>query len=200
LADRKEDAAMTPRLAPYAFALAILVFAGSALTAVPAAAIETLQKADMLKLRLDLAAFAARTRSTSLDAKLTTKQAETLKRLGANFGKTGDAAPLLRGWRAYVTTAKPAETEVNALVQWVLRQSYVQAAADLKAQVDRVKGHNAGKAKPDQPGDTLGKDEERANLDLQNVMQKQQQTLKTVSSVSKQMHDTAMAIIRKIGG
>jgi hypothetical protein len=38
-----------------------------------------------------------------------------------------------------------------------------------------------------------------ANLDLQNALQKQQQTLQTMSNVSKIMHDTAMAVIRKIG-
>lgn len=40
---------------------------------------------------------------------------------------------------------------------------------------------------------------EMANLDLQNALQKQPQTLQTMSNVSKMMHDTAMAVIRKIG-
>jgi hypothetical protein len=38
-----------------------------------------------------------------------------------------------------------------------------------------------------------------ANIDLQNQLQKQQQTLQTMSNVSKMLHDTAMAVIRKIG-
>jgi len=38
------------------------------------------------------------------------------------------------------------------------------------------------------------------NIDLQNALQKQQQTLQTISNVSKLMHDTAMSIIRKMGG
>jgi len=38
------------------------------------------------------------------------------------------------------------------------------------------------------------------NIDLQNALQKQQQTLQTISNVSKLMHDTAMLIIRKMGG
>jgi len=37
------------------------------------------------------------------------------------------------------------------------------------------------------------------NIDLQNVMEKQQQTLQTMSNMSKTLHDTAMAIIRKMG-
>lgn len=46
---------------------------------------------------------------------------------------------------------------------------------------------------------TAGDDAQLANIDLQNMLQKQQQTLQTLSGVSKMMHDTAMAIVRKIG-
>ena len=38
-----------------------------------------------------------------------------------------------------------------------------------------------------------------ANIDLQNMMQRQQQTVQTLSEVSKTMDDTVMAILRKIG-
>ncbi len=46
---------------------------------------------------------------------------------------------------------------------------------------------------------TLVDDAELANIDLQNALQKQQQTLQTMSNVSKALHDTAMSVIRKIG-
>ena len=46
---------------------------------------------------------------------------------------------------------------------------------------------------------SIGDDAQLANIDLQNALQKQQQTLQTMSNVSKMLHDTAMAIIRKIG-
>ena len=46
---------------------------------------------------------------------------------------------------------------------------------------------------------TIGEDAQLANIDLQNQLQKQQQTLQTISNVSKMLHDTAMAVIRKIG-
>jgi hypothetical protein len=46
---------------------------------------------------------------------------------------------------------------------------------------------------------SAGDDGQLANIDLQNALQKQQQTLQTMSNVSKMMHDTAMAVIRKIG-
>ena len=47
---------------------------------------------------------------------------------------------------------------------------------------------------------TAGDDAQLANLDLQNVLQKQQQTLQLMSNISKMLNDTAMSIIRKIGG
>jgi len=46
---------------------------------------------------------------------------------------------------------------------------------------------------------SVGDDTQLATIDLQNMLQKQQQTLQTMSNVSKAAHDTAMSIIRKIG-
>ena len=46
---------------------------------------------------------------------------------------------------------------------------------------------------------SVGDDSQLANIDLQNNLQKQQQILQTISNVSKMLHDTAMAVIRKIG-
>ncbi|HUF89913.1 MAG TPA: hypothetical protein VMR66_08020 [Gemmatimonadota bacterium] len=45
-----------------------------------------------------------------------------------------------------------------------------------------------------------GEDAQLANMDLQDSLQKRQQALQTLSHVSKSLHDTAMAVIRKIGG
>ena len=47
---------------------------------------------------------------------------------------------------------------------------------------------------------TLGDDAQLANVDLQNILQHQQQTLQMMSNISKMLYDTAMSIIRKIGG
>jgi hypothetical protein len=57
----------------------------------------------------------------------------------------------------------------------------------------------AGGATLEEKLSTVGDDAQLANIDLQNVLQRQQQTLQTMSNVSKMMHDTAMAVIRKIG-
>ena len=47
---------------------------------------------------------------------------------------------------------------------------------------------------------SVGDDAQLANVDLQNMLQKQQQTLQMISNIGKMLHDTAMAVIRKIGG
>jgi hypothetical protein len=46
---------------------------------------------------------------------------------------------------------------------------------------------------------SMGDDSQLANIDLQNMLQKQQQTIQMMSNISKVMHDTSMAVIRKIG-
>jgi len=62
------------------------------------------------------------------------------------------------------------------------KESLVQYITDLEEQLSSV-----------------GDDAQLANVDLQNMLQKQQQTLQMMSNISKMLHDTAMAIIRKIG-
>jgi len=45
---------------------------------------------------------------------------------------------------------------------------------------------------------SIGDDAQLANVDLQNALQKQQQTLQMMSNISKILHDTSMAMIRKV--
>src|SRR4030095_7507165 len=45
---------------------------------------------------------------------------------------------------------------------------------------------------------TIGDDAQLANIDLQNILQKQQQALQMLSNISKVTHDTALEIIRNI--
>ncbi len=47
--------------------------------------------------------------------------------------------------------------------------------------------------------ESVGEDGQMANIDLQNMLQKQQQTMQMLSNVSKMLQDTALAAIRKIG-
>ena len=46
----------------------------------------------------------------------------------------------------------------------------------------------------------LGDDAQLANVDLQNILHKQQQTLQMMSNISKMLFDTAQSVIRKVGG
>ena len=46
----------------------------------------------------------------------------------------------------------------------------------------------------------LGDDAQLANVDLQNILEKQQRTISEMSEISKMLRDTAMAVIRKMGG
>lgn len=47
---------------------------------------------------------------------------------------------------------------------------------------------------------TIGEDQQLAQIDLQNTLQYSQQLIQTMSNVSKLMYDAEMAIIRNIGG
>ena len=50
--------------------------------------------------------------------------------------------------------------------------------------------------------ETLGSvddDAQLANIDLQNMLQKQQQVIQMLSNISKVLNDSALVIIRKIG-
>lgn len=152
-------------------------------------------------------------------------------------------------WSRLVSAAGlRSEADVSALVQWVLRQAYLETNKDLKFYADKVRYYNEmkqeirddlGHARSGRPVkgialvpyrpdgaavktepprvlskterdqyiksledklNGIGDDAQLANVDLQNVLQKQQQTLQMMSNVSKMLHDTAMAVIRKIGG
>jgi len=46
---------------------------------------------------------------------------------------------------------------------------------------------------------SMGEDAQLANVDLQNALQKQQQTLQMLSNMSKMLFETAMAVVRKLG-
>lgn len=177
-------------------------------------------------------------------------------------------------------TEPAAPTDVNALIQTVLRESYLETNKDLQFYADKVRHYNdlkksvraylealrdfrcavvsgarergvtlsgggkdgeaaltrlfdehAHSYKSDQVGyelsipdrvppkgvsgldqlathtskweeklNSVGDDAQLANVDLQNILQKQQQTLQMMSNISKMLHDTAMSVIRKLGG
>ena len=78
-------------------------------------------------------------------------------------------------------------------------EAYRQTHSDKPAVTDKA-GLDAYIEGLDQKLSSVGDDAQLANVDLQNILQKQQQTIQLMSNISKMLHDTALAIIRKIGG
>ncbi len=118
------------------------------------------------------------------------------------------------------TDAEPGD--VNSLVQHVIRESYTEATKDLAFFAEKVKTFNdlkesvrekiseARSARPstdlggplqtwEEKLQSVGDDAQLANLDMQNALQRQQQALQMMSNIAKTLHDTATAVIRKIG-
>ena len=157
--------------------------------------------------------------------KLTPEQVEGLKYVGKLIGRGATTENIEKSWSKFVETslvehAKPESpdlpSDISGLVQEVLRESYLETKEDVNYYSEKVKLYNELKEETREMLDnfrakmeeyisrweerleTLGDDAQLANIDLQNALQKQQQTLQTMSNVSKILHDTAMAIIRKI--
>lgn len=99
---------------------------------------------------------------------------------------------ILDAWTAYVTRQAQAKRPLN--VQDTILQVQRQAESQVKARTETQKARLAEKM------NSVGDDAQLTNVELQNVLQKQQQALQMMSNISKMMHDTAMAVIRKIGG
>jgi len=99
---------------------------------------------------------------------------------------------ILGNWKAYVT--KQVQTRQPLDVQATVQQIQGQAEVLVKMRVD------ADRKRLTEKMNSVGDDAQLANVELQNILQKQQQALQMMSNISKMMHDTAMATIRKIGG
>ena len=193
---------------------------------------------------------------------LNPQQREELASMGRGLARNPSYGAVQSQWTQFVSQLSGGAGEpvdINALVQFVLRESYLQTNKDLESYAEKVKYFNEvkkklreelaqarrhaqpsavtrlppGRAAADKPQAAAPtptsrssvphntstaavsdleirnldsrlvaaeKDEQLANLELQKQMNKRQQTLQTLSNVAKQMHDTAMSIIRKIGG
>jgi hypothetical protein len=94
---------------------------------------------------------------------------------------------------------------VAAFQELGVRAGSVPSAADVEALIAAARAvqHDAPRELDDRDLDRVaggGDDEQLANVDLQNMLQKQQQTLQMMSNVSKMLYDTAQSVIRKMGG
>jgi len=94
---------------------------------------------------------------------------------------SGDHGSAEESWKQLIqsmlSTRKLGENDVNALIEHTM--SVIGLEEKLAA---------------------AGNDVQLANIELQNALQKQQQLVQLISNVSKILNDTAMAVIRKIGG
>ncbi len=169
---------------------------------------------------------------------------QTLNEVSSQLSK-GNTADAMATWGEGLKTAlgrDPSNVDVNALIQLVMRESYMENTEDLKFFAEKVKHFNEQKKEirgylqevresrsnlqePDFLHDppfpfpelapspihledlsnlgeklqNVGDDAQLANVDMQNWLQKQQQTLQMMSNISKTMQDTAMAVVRKLG-
>lgn len=106
---------------------------------------------------------------------------ETRRRMSASRGTQPSAVA-----RQKLYALKPASYS-----RLVVRQGRpMSSKADYAAYIKRLEGELA----------SVGDDAQLANIDMQNMLQKQQQTVQMMSNISKMLHDTAMSVIRKMGG
>lgn len=174
--------------------------------------------------------------------------------------RQGNISVALEDWKGFIVVNRQPggqNLDLNALIQWILRESYLATSADLRHTAEKLKYFNdlkkqlrdeirraradlgeerpwprdrrvvvfrqnfTGAADPvereekrwvDKQGlskileeydrllQTVDNDAQLANVDMQSTLQKQQQTLQMMSQISKQLNDTALAVIRNLGG
>lgn len=140
----------------------------------------------------------ARALQTSVDMEIA--KASTAQKLAASL-TTADAQALQAVCRE--TLARPTDGRLrqrfeelvarnrragaDAIVSYCLSPSYQQLRREVQGTTSKLESQNSD-------------DAQLANVDLQNTLQKQQQTLQMMSNISKMLYDTANAVIRKIGG
>lgn len=110
---------------------------------------------------------------------ITPHQNLVIKKIAATFWKHNDRRRLQKHWVSFLRS----ETKQGRLT------SQNQARLLATAMAQRLRSPALRKLN----------NNELATIDLQNALQKQQQTLQTMGNISKMLHDTAMAVIRKTG-
>ena len=168
--------------------------------------------------------------SSEVVSYLNTNQKRTMNAVIKSL-KGNNTSSAIRAWSNLVVSFKNSSIpiDINDLIQYVLRQSYMESNRDLQFYAAKVKHMSEQKQavrdylqslREMQDGissravmddlkntieaaeeklNSIGEDAQLANIDLQNTLQKQQQTIQMLSNISKALHDTAMAVIRKIG-
>jgi hypothetical protein len=131
--------------------------------------------------------------------KLTTKQLAEVEQIGGMIARGEGDAVITGRWASFLETLSHVTfIDINALVQFVLRQAYMESLDDLQYYADKVRYFNVTKANSWDSPATMPEDQQRANVDLQNALQKQQQLLQMWANFNKVLHDTASATIRNL--
>jgi hypothetical protein len=118
-----------------------------------------------------------------------------LQSLVSGFGQLAETYPDLES----IATAGPALNELQA---GVLQLDQVVISEEISSKLldSASDSLDADIVIWEEKLDAIGDDAQLANVDLQNILQKQQQTLQMMSNISKMLYDTAQAVIRKPGG
>jgi hypothetical protein len=117
------------------------------------------------------------------------QEATALRQASSIPESTGIMRESLSVDTSHVQAASKAQTADTGPVRWMAPEVISRSYAEIQVQIAAL----------EQQLNSVGDDAQLANIDLQNTLQKQQQTLQAISNVSKVLHDTAMAVIRKIG-
>ena len=113
---------------------------------------------------------------------------EAMAAQAAAGGTSSETAPS-GATNAAAMEAAAAETAAAGATSAETAPTPITTKAELEAYIGALESHLAA----------TGAEEQLAQTEQQTTLQKQQQTVVALSSISKMLHDTAMSIIRKIG-
>jgi hypothetical protein len=169
----------------------------------PTALVQQVLRESYLQTIEDLRLYAEKVRYLNESKKALRAYLSALRRFKANVISAGreagvdlcrgdkkDLAAIAKLFRRYAHAYEVGEVEHGLCIPARVPVASVDNIVLLDATIVRWEARLA----------SMGDDAQLANIDLQNVLQQQQQMLQMLSNVSKMVHETAMAIIRKIGG
>jgi len=145
-----------------------------------------------------------------ISARLTHRDRLVARRIGERLREGASFEDVRGEWAELVGRTEPGD--VNGLVQFVLREGYLEEVQTGRQAAERVRQANERKRALreertrlaerlraiDEELERSDSDAQLANFDMQTALQKQQQALQAMSNMSKQMHDTAMSIIQNM--
>lgn len=145
-----------------------------------------------------------------ISSRLTHRDRLLAQRIGERLRQGASFDEVRRDWEGLVSRTEP--EDVDGLVHLVMREGYLDEVRAHRQAAERAQRTNERERALHEERSRLRErlreidaelaemndDAELANIDVQNALQKQQQTLQTMSNVSKQMHDTAKAILRNM--